>query len=109
MRKGRDRSAKKSLKHAPEERLRWRVLKAFHALPGEERAREMTQRDYLYCVLQQWLDEEEQLENLCPACRKRAAEKRCTRCGALLAQNEGMHNEAFDMERFRKLKGETGQ
>ena len=92
------------MKHAPEERLRWRVLKAFHVLPGEDRAKRMTQREYLYCILQQWLDEEEKLESLCPACRAQAQEKRCTRCGALLTETDGMENTAFDMERYRRLK-----
>ncbi len=78
-------------------------------LPGEERARRMTQREYLYCILQQWLDEEEQLENLCPACLAQVQERRCSRCGAPLADTDGMENTAFDMERYRRLKeGETG-
>ena len=97
------------MKHAPEERLRWRVLKAFHILPGEERARQMTQRDYLYCILQQWLDAEEELESLCPAFLAQARERRCSRCGAPLAETDGMENTAFDMERYRRLKeGENG-
>ena len=78
-------------------------------MPGEERARRMTQREYLYCILQQWLDEEEQLENLCPACLAQVQERRCSRCGAPLADTYGMENTAFDMERYRRLKeGETG-
>lgn len=78
-------------------------------MPGEERARRMTQREYLYCILQQWLDEEEQLENLCPACLAQVQERRCSRCGAPLANTDGMENTAFDMERYRRLKeGETG-
>ncbi len=97
------------MKHTPEERLRWRVLKQFHVLPGEKRAKQMTQRDYLYCVLQQWLDEEERLDSLCPTCRAQALEKRCTQCGAPLAQTDGMENTAFDMERYQRLKeGKTG-
>lgn len=79
------------------------MLKAFHVLPGEEREQRMTRRDYLYCAVQQWLDEEEKLEQLCPACRARAMQRRCTACGALLA-TEGMENTAFDMERYRRLK-----
>ena len=78
-------------------------------MPGEERARRMKQREYLYCILQQWLDEEEQLENLCPACLAQVQERRCSRCGAPLADTDGMENTAFDMERYRRLKeGETG-
>ena len=97
-------NAKKRLRHAPEERLRWRVLKAFGVLPGEERARHMTRREYLYCVLQQWLDEEEKLESLCPACRARAAQRRCSCCGAPLASGEAAENTAFDARRYRRMK-----
>lgn len=63
------------MKHAPEERLRWRVLKQFGVLPGEKRARRMTRRELLYCVLQQQLDGEEALSELCPACRAAAMER----------------------------------
>lgn len=38
------------------ERLKWRVLRAFGVLPSEARAREMTDGEYLYCVLQMTLD-----------------------------------------------------
>lgn len=96
--------AKKSLKHTPQERLRWRVLKTFHVLPGEQRAKEMTAREYLYCLLQQWLDEEEKLERLCPTCRAQAQEKRCACCGAPLSESSGMKNASFDMERYCKMK-----
>lgn len=101
-----DRVAKKSLKHAPAERLRWRVLKEFGVLPGETRARRMTNGEFLYCTLQLWLDEEEKLERLCPACRARAAQARCTACGAPLQEQggEGMENTAFDLERYQALQ-----
>ena len=98
------RSAKKSLKHAPEERLRWRVLKQFGVLPGEKRARRMTRRELLYCVLQQQLDGEEALSELCPACRAAAMERRCTVCGAPLMDTEGTENTAFDWERYQIMK-----
>ena len=92
----------------PDDRLRWRVLKQFGILPGEERAKNLYQRDILYCVLQQWLDEEEKLEMLCPTCRDRAMETRCTVGGAPLQEGEEIENTAFDMERYRRLKeGET--
>ena len=80
------------------------MLKQFHVLPGEKRAKHMTQREYLYCILQQWLDEEEKLDSLCPACRAQAMGKRCVGCGALLSESNGMENESFDMERYRRLK-----
>lgn len=80
------------------------MLKQFGVLPGETRAKRMTNREYLYCTIQQWLDEEEKLEGLCPACRAKAAEARCSICGAPLADVDGMENTAFDMERYRRLK-----
>lgn len=101
------------MEHAPEERLRWRVLKEFGVLPGERRARAMTDREFLYCTLQLWLDEEEKLEGMCPSCRSKAAQARCTVCGAPLADPdgaEGMENTAFDIERFQSLqKGQVEQ
>lgn len=92
----------------PEERLRWRVLKQFGILPGEARAKHLYQRDILYCVLQQWLDEEEKLDALCPACRSRAMEKRCAACGAPLQEEEETENTAFDAERYRRMKEGEG-
>ena len=61
-----------ALENAPYERLKWRVLRSFGVLPSETRAREMTDGDYLYCVLHMTLDEEERLEQLCPECRAQA-------------------------------------
>ena len=58
------------------ERLRWRVLSRFHALPTEERARSMKGRDYLWCLVNELADKEEALERLCPECRG-AAERSC--------------------------------
>ena len=51
------------------ERLRWRVLRQFHALPSEDRARAMKGRDYLWCLANTLLDREEALLRLRPARR----------------------------------------
>lgn len=59
------------------ERLKWRVLRAFGVLPGEARARRMTDRDYLYCAAQMMLDEQEKLDAMCPSCRERAQRRLC--------------------------------
>jgi len=81
------------------------VLKEFHVLPAEERAREMKDRDYLWCLVHQLLDREEELERLCPECRTRAAEERCPSCGRPSAVcGEGAVNPAFDLERFERMK-----
>lgn len=100
---------KNSLAGDPGERLRWRVLRQFHALPSERRAREMKARDYLWCLANTLLDREEALERLCPACRARVMEERCPSCGRPAAQwGEGASNPSFDPARFEELKrGET--
>ena len=92
------------MEHAPYERLQWRVLKAFGALPTEERVGAMTHRDYLWCALNLVLDGEEELSRLCPSCRAEAQEGRCPVCGARV--EECGENHGFDMERFRAMGGE---
>lgn len=92
------------MEHAPYERLKWRVLRYAGALPSERRAQEMTDGDYLYCLVHELLDREETLEGLCPACRRRAEEARCSACGALLAETAGGENAGFDLARFERLK-----
>jgi len=97
------------LEHAPYERLKWRVLREFRALPTEARVQGMTDRDYLWCLLQMTLDEEEKLERMCPTCRMEALEERCPVCGVPMSSGEGMHNAAFDEERYLRLKeGKSG-
>lgn len=89
------------------ERLRWRVLRQFGALPTEERARAMKGRDYLWCLVNTLLDREEELARLCPACRAWAAEERCPVCGGRTGEVQGAVNPAFDLVRFQELKGGT--
>ena len=94
---------KKSLEHAPYERLQWRVLKAFGALPTEARAREMTDRDYLWCALNLLLDEEEALNAFCPQCRAQAEEGCCPSCGRETGGMAAGENAGFDMARFERM------
>ncbi len=97
---------KKKLRGDPGERLRWRVLKRFHALPTEERVRSMKGRDYLWCLTNTILDREEELERLCPGCRTGALEERCPACGRPVSDwEESRVNAAFDPDRFEKLRG----
>ena len=85
------------------------MLKAFHALPSEARAQNMKQRDYLWCLVHQLLDQEEELNRLCPACRARAEEKHCPVCGSSVEEwGEGAANPSFDQKRFEELKGGGG-
>jgi hypothetical protein len=88
----------------PQERLKWKVLRAFGALPTEARARAMTGRDYLWCALHLLLDEEEILDRLCPACRAQAEEDRCPVCGGAHGERTAETNGAFDWDRFRALR-----
>lgn len=88
------------LKAEPYERLKWQVLRAFGVLPSERRAQEMTDGDYLYCVLHMTLDGEEAMERLCPECREAAARRTCVCCGAPVPEE----NPNFDESRFEELK-----
>ena len=63
----------------------------------------MTDRDYLWCALNLALDQEEELAQLCPDCRRRAEAEPCPVCGA--ERMDWGHNPAFDLERFERLKG----
>lgn len=91
---------KQALKESGYERLKWRVLRAFGVLPSEERARNMTDGEYLYCVMQLTLDEEEALEGLCPGCREKAMARACPCCGTALPEE----NPRFDESRFEELR-----
>ena len=91
------------LREDREGRLRWKVLRTFGALPTEERARAMKERDYLWCALQLLLDREEELDRLCPTCRAQAMEERCPVCGAPTESGEGGQNAAFDQSRYEAM------
>ena len=80
------------------------MLRYAGALPSEKRAQEMTDADYLYCLVHEMLDREEALERMCPACRRRAEEARCSICGELLTDTAGGDNAGFDMARFIRTK-----
>lgn len=83
------------------------MLREFHALPTEARAREMKDRDYLWCLANGLLDREEELGRLCPDCRAKAEQARCPVCGRpedAGQPGEGGSNPAFELERFRRLK-----
>lgn len=95
---------KASLAALPQERLKWRVLRAFGALPTEARARQMTGRDYLWCALHLLLDREEEAARLCPACRERAGEDRCPVCGRETTPAESGADPAFDWARYEAMK-----
>ncbi len=69
----------------------------------------MRDRDYLWCLVNQLLDDEEELGRMCPECRERALERRCPVCGAPARGTGGEVNASFDMERFLAMKGESGR
>ena len=62
----------------------------------------MTDRDFLWCALNLVLDDEEELDRLCPACRAEAERERCPVCGSA-AEDCGV-NAGFDAERYAALK-----
>lgn len=98
-----------ALAASPYERLKWRVLRTFGALPGEARAREMTDADYLYCALHLTLDGREALDALCPECRARAQAEACPVCGRATQAGETGVNAAFDPEVFAARRcGDAG-
>ena len=83
------------------------MLRDFHALPTEARARQMRDRDYLWCLTHMVLDREEALERLCPSCRAQAQQGLCPGCGRPVQAVEGAVNPNFDPARFEALgKGE---
>lgn len=94
---------RQQLSREPEERIRWKVLKAFGVLPSEKRALEMTRGDYLRCALHLMLDRQEQLDALCPRCRERMEENRCAVCGRTTGGEQG-ENPNFDREKFEEMK-----
>ena len=80
------------------------MLRAFRALPTEERVRSMKGRDYLWCLANLLLDGQEELERLCPQCRQRAQEDLCPVCGRSRSGWSQGSNPAFDWERFERLR-----
>lgn len=80
------------------------MLRYAGALPSEKRVQDMTDADYLYCLLHEMLDREEMLETLCPACRERAERPHCSVCGASLEASAQTANGSFDMARFERMK-----
>ena len=78
-------------------RLRWRLERALGIPPW---AQPPGRDDYLYALAQLCADREEALDALCPACRARAQEELCARCGKPLP----IKNPAFDEARFEELK-----
>ena len=82
------------------------MLKEFHALPTEERAREMKGRDSLWCLVPTLLDREDELERFCPECKSRGAEERGPVGGRPASSwAEGSVNISFDMEKFEQGAG----
>lgn len=104
---GRLEGLKAQLADLPWQRLQWRVLRQFRALPTEGRARAMTGEDYLWCAANLLLDGEEALDQLCPHCRQEAEAGRCPVCGRAAGQTDHGANPAFDWARFTALKEET--
>ena len=84
------------------ERMRWKVLKAFCALPSEPRVKDMTPKQFVWCFEQMMADRQEELDGLCPPCLEAVTQPRCLGCGAPLNQTGG--NPQFDSTRFSTLE-----
>lgn len=95
---------KEHLAGLSQSRLRWKVLRAFGALPTEQRVRAMTGRDYLWCALQLLLDEEEATRALCSSCRAKAQRACCPVCGCETGEVSEGTNASFDALRYERLK-----
>lgn len=97
---------KEELAGLSQSRLRWKVLRAFGALPTEQRVRDMTGRDYLWCALQLLLDEEEVEKALCPSCRAKRKRACCPVCGCETGEISEGTNASFDASRYERLREE---
>lgn len=64
----------------------------------------MKDRDFLWCAANLMLDDEQELDGLCPSCRSRALEQRCFACGVPLEHTDMAVNGGFDETRFEKMK-----
>lgn len=65
----------------------------------------MKDRDYLWCLVHEILDREEELDRLCPECRSKAEEACCPACGVPVGEwGEGAVNTSFDLARFEGRK-----
>lgn len=79
-------------------RLRWKAMRAMGLWP--KNPGDMTDGDFLYCILQLILDGEERLQALCPSCRADLLGEGCPVCGAAVFEE----NPNFDEKRFEELK-----
>ena len=66
----------------------------------------MTDEQWLWLLVNQSIDAEEELDGLCDECRSEVTsdEKRCTRCGKPIGKHsEKWINPNFDREKFEQL------
>lgn len=64
----------------------------------------MTSGQLLVEQLHMVLDHEEQLEKMCPKCRKESEKDGCIRCGKESKQISAGTNKGFDREKFERMK-----
>ena len=65
----------------------------------------MKEGDYVWCLVNQLLDRDEELERLCPECRQRMEQHICSGCSEPVERwGEGEMNPEFDLQRFRIMK-----
>ena len=64
----------------------------------------MTDEQWTWLYVNWRMDNDEQLERMCPKCREEAKDNsKCTRCGTKIADDNTFVNPNFDPSRFEKL------
>jgi len=73
----------------------------------------MTDEQWLWLFVNQAIDNDEQIEGMCPSCQREVTSHNCTRCGKSLGSNDSKGfepqfvNPNFDTERFEVLSHGT--
>lgn len=69
----------------------------------------MTDEQWYWLFVNQSIDNDEQLEGMCPDCQREVTSKRCSRCGKPLGAKSipKFTNPNFDAERFEQLSNGT--
>lgn len=65
----------------------------------------MTDGQWIWLLVNQIIDNEEQLEKMCPDCRNEVISEthKCIRCGKVLTNDNEFINPNFDKSRFDRL------
>ena len=81
-------------------------------MPSSDNFRNLTDEHWLWLFANQTIDNDEQLERMCPKCKDEATSTdKCIRCGKVLPNDENRFiNPNFDRSKFEKLSnGDTDE